>query len=264
MFLNIFIAIKDFFSELFNKITIGNLDVLIFGIIIGFLICLIFYLFLVMNSLQTDKKKLRAHQPTIDDESVQKLVLSAKNEFSEEYSSETVKVKAEALKNICWQLISDIAKLYYPESDYPIYELSLEELLVLNHYITDRISSLFKGTVLKSIKKIRISVILKIIDIKKDIDSKKAIKIANQLHMPGIIKAVTGVLNVFNPLYWVKKLMIGTTMTAAANKISQTIIDIVGEETNKVYSKSVFNVEKENSSQVEQAIYEIETMMDKE
>jgi len=58
--------------------------------------------------------------------------------------------------------------------------------------------------------------------------------------------------------------MIGTTMTAATNKISQTIIDIVGEETNKVYNKSVFNVEKENNSQVEQAIYEIETMMDKE
>ena len=51
-------------------------------------------------------------------------------------------------------------------------------------------------------------------------------------------------MNIFNPVYWVKKLMISTTLVAVSNKICGIVIDVVGEETNKVYSKNVFNIEK--------------------
>ena len=38
--------------------------------------------------------------------------------------------------------------------------------------------------------------------------------------------------------------MISTTLVTITNKIGGIIIEVVGEETNKVYSKSVFNEER--------------------
>ncbi|MGD9605642.1 MAG: hypothetical protein AB7V00_05800 [Bacilli bacterium] len=263
MILNFFINLKRFFSQLFQKLTIENFDVLFFGIILGFLLCFLFYLFIVVSSMRPRKDLPKLDEKDVD-EQILKLITSAKNEYSEEFSTKPLKEKAPALKEISWNLINAIAKIYYPDSNFPIYELSIDELLVLNHYITNRIDSLFKGKVLNAIKKVRIAYILKIIEMKKKIDNSKPVKVANKTQISGFLKVATGIFNVFNPLYWVKKLMIGTTMTIATNKIALTIIDIVGEETNKVYNRSVFNSEKESNLQLEQTIYEIETMMDKE
>lgn len=264
MVLSIFTYLKDFFSTLMEKLNIENFSVLLAGVIIGFVLCLVIYLFIILNAMRPRKEFVSKKTIPEIDEKIQKLILSSKNEYQEEYSSMPLKDKVDALKDISWTLINEIAKVYYPDSKYPIYELSLEEIIRLNHYITDRIDSLFKGKVLKAIKQIRISYILKIIDLKKKIDTNKAVKAANKTKIPGALKVLTSVLNVFNPVYWVKKFMLGTTIPATSNKLALTILDIVGEETNNVYSKSVFNVEKERNKEIEDSIYEIETMMDKE
>jgi hypothetical protein len=157
-------------------------------------------------------------------------------------------------------LIHDIARVYFPDSKYPIYELSIDELMTLIHYITDRVDSLFKGPILRPLKKIRISYILKVIDTKRKIDENKAVKTASKLRTPW--KVTKTVLNIFNPVYWVRKLMISTTLVAVTNKICGIIIDVVGEETNNVYSKSVFNAERMTNLEIEREILELEQMID--
>jgi predicted NBD/HSP70 family sugar kinase len=56
--------------------------------------------------------------------------------------------------------------------------------------------------------------------------------------------------------------MINTTLSIGTNKIAATIIDIIGEETTKVYSKSVFNEEKVIASEVEETIKALEADLD--
>ncbi len=121
---------------------------------------------------------------------------------------------------------------------------------------------MFKGPVLKPFKKLRIAYILKIIDVKKKIDENKAVKTASKLNKPW--KITWSILNVFNPVYWVKKLMISTTLVTISNKIGGIIIEVVGEETNKVYSKSVFNEEKSANLEIEQSILELEKLQEEE
>ena len=196
----------------------------------------------------------------VEDERIQRLIRSAKIEFMEEASSTTTGQKLNELKNICWNLIHDIARVYFPDSKYPIYELSIDELMTLIHYITDRVDSLFKGPILRPLKKIRISYILKVIDTKRKIDENKAVKTASKLRTPW--KVTKTVLNIFNPVYWVRKLMISTTLVAVTNKICGIIIDVVGEETNNVYSKSVFNAERMTNLEIEREILELEQMID--
>ncbi|HOA78790.1 MAG TPA: hypothetical protein PKO39_04980 [Bacilli bacterium] len=262
--MNLLRKLKDFFAELFGKFSLDNLLILFFGIIIGFLVCLMIYLVFVFISLKKGEKRYQAQKQEIEDEKIARLIRSARNLFIEEYANETLGQKINAVGKISWNLINDIAKVYYPKSNYPIYELSLDELIILNHYITDRVDMIFKGPVLSPLKKVKIANILKLFEIKKKIDENVAVKAANKLKIPKILQATVAVLNIFNPAYWVKKLMVNTTILAASNKICTTIIDVVGEETNKVYSKNVFNREKIANLEIEQSILELESMVEKE
>lgn len=262
MYLDLFRNIKDFFSGLFGKLSFDNLMILIFGIVFGFILCFCIYMIFVFTSLKTEEKRVIKNSASVDFEKIDRLIRSAKNQFIEDSANKNTGQKLTDIKDISWNLINDIAREYFPDSAYPIYELSLDELMVLNHYITNRIDSLFKGPVLKPFKKVRIAYILKIIDMKKKIDENKAMKTANRLKTPW--KAALTVLNIFNPVFWVKKLMISTTLIAVTNKIGVTIIEVVGEETNKVYSKSVFNVEKNTNTEIEKTIMELEQMVNEE
>lgn len=256
--------VKDFFFGLFRKFSLDNLMFLFFGIILGFLICFMIYIVMVFISLKKGEKLMKESSPDIDDEKVARLIRSARNLFFEEHSGETLGQKIIAVRIISWNLINDIARCYYPKSGYPIYELSLNELIVLNHYITDRIDTIFRGPVLKPLKRVKISNVLKLFDIKKKFDDNAAVKAVNKLKIPKILQAALAVLNIFNPAYWVKKFMINATLLTASNKVCVTIIEIVGEETDKVYSKSVFNKEKQTNLEIEKSILEFESLIEKE
>ena len=259
MKLNIVRLVRDFFSDLFGKLSFENLLILLSGIIIGFVLCFLIYLLIVVTSFKKEEKRISVPEVKVEDERIQRLIRSAK-------SSSWKKLlppppgKTQRTENICWNLIHDIARVYFPDSKYPIYELSIDELMTLIHYITDRVDSLFKGPILRPLKKIRISYILKVIDTKRKIDENKAVKTASKLRTPW--KVTKTVLNIFNPVYWVRKLMISTTLVAVTNKICGIIIDVVGEETNNVYSKSVFNAERMTNLEIEREILELEQMID--
>ncbi|MFR7880060.1 MAG: hypothetical protein ACLU5J_00120 [Christensenellales bacterium] len=68
-----------------------------------------------------------------------------------------------------------------------------------------------------------------------------------------------GGLKYANPVYWVKKLFVGSTINFASRKISLLIIDIVADETNKTYSKSIFNKERRlKQLEIETSLKELE------
>ena len=56
------------------------------------------------------------------------------------------------LGNTLMNTIKLIASTYYPKSKYPLYELNISELVVLLHYITNRIDEIFDKNILKLLK----------------------------------------------------------------------------------------------------------------
>lgn len=262
MLLTVFDDIRELIKTLLDKFSWANIFSLFAGIAVGFMMCFFIYLVIVLSSLKKNQKAYQETKPEISDEDLKRLIRSSTNKYYEESSSLPINRKIDDIKDISWELINDIAKLYYPESVHPIFELSIDEFLELNHYITNRVDSLFKGKVLKNFKRVKISQILKLIDLKKKIDENKMMKAAKKANVSGFYQAAMSVLNVFNPGYWVKKLMINTTINIGTNKIAKTLIEIVGEETIKVYSKNVFNKEVSIESEVDKTIKEIEQGLD--
>ena len=65
-------------------------------------------------------------------------------------------------------------------------------------------------------------------------------KASKKAHVGGIYKITSSILNAINPVHWVRKIMISSSVNIGGNIIANMIIDIVGQETAKVYSKNIF------------------------
>ena len=164
-----------------------------------------------------------------------------------------------------YELVEEIATYFFPESKYPMLELNIHELLDLNHYITDRIRGILDKPVLKNTMNLQVTQIMKMFDKKRQIQQSKVIKVAKKYKVGKIIKYGGAALNVVNPVFWFRKLVINTSVDVMTKKICVVIIGIVGEETTKIYSKKLFDkpveldmIEQEVNTMLEEGIVEEE------
>ncbi len=258
------LSVVDSIAEMFDSFMNYPLEKLLpffIGIVFGFLLCLLIYLLIVVSSLKKTKKSALDIVLNVEDEIIKQQIENARNKYIEESLYKNTAQKTICLRDACWDLMNDIAAVYYPDAKYPLYELSIEELIMLVNYISERVDSLFKGFVLKKIKKVKVSTILKMLDVKKKIDENAVVKAANKYEVPKKVKIITTILNTLNPAYWVKKIMIDGTFNIVVNKIALTIIDVVGEETSNIYSKTVF-VKNEENDEITNEIKEIEGLIE--
>lgn len=242
---NFWINIRDFIVDKIANISFGDIAGFIVGIIFGFILFALIYLILVLASFKRKEPVVYKNQAEVDDEEIKKIIDDCAKGFKEQCHSKPVGEKMEALKPTATTLIGDIAKKYYPTSPHPVAELSIDETILLFGYITKRVDELLNVKGIKYFRKYRISKVLSMIDTKKRIEETKVVKAAKRAQLPKIASVGWAVLNAINPVYWVKKLIINPTFSATANKLLDIIIRIVGEETAKVYSKSIFNNDQE-------------------
>lgn len=240
--------VDSFFTKMFSSfkdlITLKSLGILLVGIFIGFVLCFSIYGILLLKSItQKEKEIIVSHK--IEDSEIKTIVEDIKKQFIEESEGLSNKDKFEVLGNKIYEIINKIANKYYPESKYPLYELTIEELIMFLQYISNRIDGIFDKAILRLFKRISISKIFEIIDFKKRIDETRAAKLVKKANDKGVVAGVRNVMGFINPGYWFKKLTVGSTVNFAIRKACLMIIDIVAEETVKTYSKSLFNEEKE-------------------
>ena len=253
MYLDIIETISNAIDNFKNN-PFESLFPFIVGAVFGFVVCLLIYALIIVSSFKKTKKNASNNVLNVEDEVISGIITNQKNKYIEESSFASTSQKVECLKENCIDLVNEIASSYYPNSKYPIYELSIDELILLTRYISDRIDGLFSGRILRKLKDLKVSSVMKMIDIKKKFDENKVVKAANKIEAGKKVKNISAVLNILNPAYWVKRIAIDGTYNAILNKIALTIIDVVGEETAKVYSKNVFY--KKNND--EEIIKEIE------
>jgi hypothetical protein len=142
---------------------------------------------------------------------------------------------------VSYELIEEISRYFFPNSKYPMYELSVNELIELNHYITDRIDEILEVPILKNAKKAKIITIVNMYEKKKALQDSRLAKAAKKLKLGKVAKYGGMALNAVNPVYWFRKLVLSTSIDAMTRKLCVAIVGVVGEETSKVYSKKLFD-----------------------
>ncbi len=211
------------------------------GIGFGFLVLFLFYIYAVLKSMDKNLKLRKADEQDIDEEEIKWLIQDAQKQFKDkEVRNELGWPKY--LLQITRELSVDIAKKFYPKSKYPYLELTIDETLMLNHYITNRLEELLNGKILRLIRGKTLASLVELNDTKTKIESNPIVKTAKKYK--NVTKTAITILNAVNPVYWFRRLSQETVMNIVLVRIGLSLIAITGEETYKIYSKKVFNVEK--------------------
>ncbi len=244
------------FSVFGINVDIGYLVVFLTGIMFGFLLLLLVYVYSVLATLNKKRQIRDAQEPDIDEEEIKLLIKDAQSQYKNKKLREEVGF-AIYVKQLSLDLSKDIAAKFYPNSKHPHLELTLDETLLLGHYITDRIDRIFEARLLKIFRKTTLSRLMSLYEMKQTIEDSAVMKVEKRFKVRKTASAIFSAINIINPAYWIRKVTVDKLTQLIINKIALSVIGIVGEETYKIYSKNVFKVEKTIDSGVDQLYEEI-------
>lgn len=255
-----------YYLDIKFEINLFSLFAFVMGIVSGLIIFGLLYLISSLNSLR--KKKIKADEEVerISEEQIKQII----NKYQTSYKDEKKRMKKipiDFFKSSIWAMMNEIAKRYYPKSKRPLFELNLDEIILLDRYIIGKIEDLLSKRGLKIFRKLKVSTILKIMDAKTVVESNAVYKTAKKYKLKKIGDILSTILNVINPYMWVKKGIINPIINVLTNKVFLICYSIIGEETYKIYSKQVFVKENEelilllDSLDKEAKEFENETML---
>ena len=128
--------IDDFFSKILSAFgedfNIGTFIVLITGILLGIIISVCTYLVIFIKSLKNDKIgdiSLKDIEGLKDQTILLKRIDEIKEDFLIDSEGLSMKEKMGVFGNSVYTVVNTVASYYYPESKYPIYEVSVDELI---------------------------------------------------------------------------------------------------------------------------------------
>lgn len=237
------------------KFDIGYLVVFVTGVIFGFLFLLLLYFYTLLKTMQSKTFYKKAVEPDIDEEEIKLLIKDAQSVFKDKKLRDEIGLVAH-VKGISTELAKDIAIKFYPESKYPLLELTIDETLLLGHYITDRIDKIFSDSrMLRIFRGRTLANLMALYSVKTAVDESAIMKVEKKFKVKKRVTDIFSAINIVNPAYWIRKVTVDNLTQQIIFKICLAIIGIVGEETYKIYSKNVFKAEKEIDSGLDN-IYE--------
>lgn len=229
------------------EINIFSLIAFLTGILAGFVLLGLIYVFGCLKSLRKKEIKINRLMKDITEDDIKNTI----NKYQESFLDEKKRRKAipiDYFKNSIFEMINEIASKFYPKSKRPIMELSIDEIIKLNRYITNKIDELFSHKGLSLFRGLKLSTIANLVQTKQNIDNTALLKTVKRYRLKKIGSFLLSAINIINPYFWVKKLVINPSINIIINKICLLCYAIAGEETYKVYSKQVF-VEEDSALQ---------------
>ncbi|MFK5884141.1 MAG: hypothetical protein QM489_07385 [Candidatus Izemoplasma sp.] len=228
-----------------------------FGMFTGFVLFTIIYTYFMIRGKNINLDEIKHPNIDVEEDELRDMIIAKQKKFKRHRKISDQGI-AKLTFELSFELLDEIAKYFFPDSKYPALELSVNELLNLNHYITDRVDEILEKPILKNTKKMRIVRVMEMFDRKKQIEESKIIKAAKKYKVSKAFSYAATAVNIVNPVYWFRKLVINTSVDMLTRKVCIVIIGIVGEETTKIYSKNLFDepiqldiVEKEMLSLLE-------------
>lgn len=224
------------------ELSLGTILNFVFGMITGMILFSAIYVYFFIRGKNITIDEIQ--HPTVDvkEDELKELIVQKQKKFKRNRKLGTTSA-TKLTFDLSYELVEEISKYFFPNSKYPMLELSINEFIQLNHYVTDRIDTMLNKPLLKNTKNVRVTKFVNMYDKKKSIERNKVIKSLKKYKVDKVAKYGSMAVNAVNPVYWFRKAVIKTSIDTMSKKISVVVIGIVGEETVKVYSKKLFDKE---------------------
>lgn len=210
------------------------------GMLTGMIVFAAIYISFVVRGKNINIEDIKRPSINVNEEELRVMIINKQKSFKRKrkLGNQTI---AKLTFEMSYELVEEISRYFFPDSKYPMLELSVSELLNLNHYVTNRLDEILDKPILKNTKNIQMTKIMGMYDKKKAIEQHKLIKAAKKYKVVKVVKYGGAVINAVNPVYWFRKLVINTSVDVMTKKVCLVVIGIVGEETTNIYSKKLFN-----------------------
>lgn len=240
---------------------IGNTFSLLISFLLGLGAGLAFfslvYLVVVLSSMRDKKYIIKTKVKDVTDEEIKSLILETQEMFKDKKLRGDQNMFAYCGK-LTYSLIEEIATKFFPNSKHPLYEISIDEALMIAVYISNRLDEILDRRGLRFLRKFKISTIVGMTEIKENINENEIVKATKKYKILDALKAAKNVINVINPVYYIRKFITNKTINLVCKKLCVVIIGVSGEETYKIYSKSVLNKDIDIDTGVSSIVNEME------
>ena len=145
------------------------------GVGIGLTLAVFIYLILVLTTMKQKKFIIKTKVNDVSETDILRLIEDAKIQFKDEKLRGDTNYFSYGY-DITKNLIIAIAKKFYPKSKHPLCEISVDELLMLGVYISNRMDEILDHKGLRFLRKIKVSYVLGFYDVKEDISNNEVIK----------------------------------------------------------------------------------------
>lgn len=218
-------------------INLGSILAFFVGIVTGVILVFIIYFLIVLFHLKKQEIITNDLNKEIDVKQIQDEIKASQIKFIN-LKKNSKEITFDCLKEVCLELMNRIAEMYYPESKNPLGELTIKEVILLDQYLMEKFDELLNKVGLKFAKKITINRLLQILNMKKSIDNNSIVKATKKYSKP--FKQILFILQLINPVMWIRKGIINPSINLIIKKIYLMIIALVGQETYHIYSKQAF------------------------
>lgn len=225
---------------LFNFEFSFNLSTIIaflIGIVSGIILLVLIYTLYVLITLNKKEVNITCSDLNNDRIEVEEQIKKAQIKFLK-IRKENKDISLEIFKYLLVDLMNDVAKIYYPNSEHPLSELTIKELILLSQYLSEKVESILDHFGLRFMKKIKMSSVIDILNMKRTIDHNNLIQATKKIS--NFSSKLWSLINFLNPVMWIKRGIINPSINLITKKICLLVISTVGIETYHIYSKQAF------------------------
>ena len=228
----------------------------IFGIFFGIILICLIYAIVVVGSIGDKKFLVKTEKDTLTEAEAKDRVENAIVQFKDKKLRGKTGKFAHCYK-ISKELALGIASEFYPKSKYPLFEITIDEAVMLLGYIDKRIDEIINGNkLLKTLKRFKVSQIVDLSHKTSAVTNSTAFKVSKDVNK--VVKVGKRILDIINPINIVKRATMDVTVNIITNKLCVIIIKVVGEEVFKIYSKKVLNKDAEIDTNIEETLNDLE------
>lgn len=215
----------------------------LFGICCGIVLLTLVYVLSTLKKIDKEAIIVGREINKISSEEMKQIVeqdiKDAQNKFIELRKQDNA-ITWDTIKNVNLEMMNKIASHFYPESKQPLAELSIEELIMLDRYIMDKLEIILNKIKINMFKKLKLSTILKLLNIKQSVENNVVVKATKKYKLNKVVEVGHTIINALNPGTWFKKLVYNPAISLITKNICLLLISQVGQETYHIYSKQAF------------------------
>lgn len=141
------------YQELLES-TLYKLLIFIGGIIIGIFLVMFIYLIISLIHKSLKAKQLNKYNIIEPNSNPETIIKTYKEFYTANYSDKKISNRLLAVKDLSFDLIKDLAAIYYPTSKDAYLEVSFENILILTNRVVDKIETMINEIINSSLFKI--------------------------------------------------------------------------------------------------------------